>query len=109
MDLRRMFLKIGIMLLILFFPMNVYASVSLEDHGNFFSEREKNTLENTLRNTEFHYYIKTLQSLDGENIETVSQRIFDEVRPDGYDAVILLSMEEGEKLSSALLDWLPDF
>ncbi|MBU9710178.1 septation ring formation regulator EzrA [Evansella tamaricis] len=88
---------LGIMFLILLFPMNVFAQVSVEDGANyFFSSNEIEFIEEEFDNSQFNYYVFTIDSLNGSDIQDVAEQTFDEVRSEGYDAVIILSYEDSE-------------
>ena len=86
----------SLLILFLFLPTLASAEVVVEDNGGFFSQAEISELETTFNNSEFRYYVKTIDSLNGTPIATEADRVFNEAQANGYDASILISVGDGE-------------
>ncbi|MET3506802.1 septation ring formation regulator EzrA [Halalkalibacter oceani] len=84
----------AVMLLLL--PTSVSAAVTVDDQGEFFSAEEVEKLETEYNETEFDYYVRTIPSLSGESIGEASETLFEDVKGDGFDAAILIAVEESE-------------
>ncbi|GAE30430.1 TPM domain-containing protein [Halalkalibacter hemicellulosilyticus] len=76
--------------------MKVEAAVSIIDEGEFFSESEIESLKEQFEDSENDYYIETLMSLGGQSISQFAADTLQEVRSEGYSAVVVISNEEGE-------------
>lgn len=93
------FLKVSLVFAfvsILLLPQVAFAKVAIVDDGEFFTESEVRHLEGEFFDSQFNYYIQTLQSLNGKDIDQEAERLLDNIREQGFDAVILLSAKERE-------------
>ncbi|MCM3763135.1 TPM domain-containing protein [Alkalihalobacillus oceani] len=82
--------------ILLLLPTSVSAAVTVDDQGEFFSVEEVEKLETEYNETEFDYYVRTVPSLSGESIGEASENLFEDVKGEGYDAAILIAVEESE-------------
>ncbi|WP_100333161.1 septation ring formation regulator EzrA [Bacillus alkalisoli] len=86
----------SLLVLFLFLPINASAEVVVDDNGGFFSQAEISELQSTFANSEFRYYVRTIDSLNGKPIASEADRLFDEMKSSGYDATVLISVGDGE-------------
>lgn len=82
--------------ILLLLPTSVSAAVTVDDQGEFFSVEEVEKLETEYKETEFDYYVRTVPNLSGESIGEASENLFEDVKGDGFDAAILIAVEESE-------------
>ncbi|MFA9558889.1 hypothetical protein ACERII_16385 [Evansella sp. AB-rgal1] len=98
MNMKRLLISIMSVLIVcfLFFPQTTNAAVSIHDNGDFFTDSEIESLEASFVNSTYHYYVHTVVSLGGVPIEDAASNLLEEVRTEGYDAVILIDYDFGE-------------
>ncbi|KYG31803.1 septation ring formation regulator EzrA [Alkalihalobacillus trypoxylicola] len=97
MNRRGFILTFFIILISFCIPFYAEAALEISDDGQFFTSTEINNLESDFRNSDFDYFLQTVEAVEGDSIEQQAESLYEQL---DVDAVILMSQEGEIYLSS---------
>ncbi|WDF05633.1 TPM domain-containing protein [Shouchella hunanensis] len=101
---QRIMLIFVVLCLVFMFPMQVFASVTVDDEANFFSAEEIAAIEAAANDTYFNYYVTTLEGTNGQSPSNAALEVIERVGSEGYHYSIFIDAEASE----VYLNYIPN-